>query len=116
MTPADLRAEAAGPPVYPQIAPGGTEPRQVRHLIGSTRTIQTAVLVCEYLRKRCALECKINPDSISYVFKDPTPDNGWWSADIVVTTYSFDSPSLDASHILVNTCRAFVAGRGEIWT
>lgn len=84
-----------------------------RHKIGSARTIQTAVLVCEYLKKACALQCKITPDSIRYVFEDPTPENGWWSADIIVTASDL---SEDATHLLVAICRAFVAGRGEIWT
>ncbi len=92
-----------------------TNPNPVRHRIGSARTIQTAVLVCEYLRERCALECGINPDAISYVFTNATEANGWWSADIIVTTYSSGIPNLENSHVLVNTCRAFVAGRGEVW-
>lgn len=86
-----------------------------RHKIGSTRTIQTAVLACEYLKKQCSTECKIHAGSITYVFIDPTPENGWWSADIIVTSNSPDVPGLKESSILVDTLRAFVAGRGEVW-
>lgn len=92
------------------------ELKLVRHKIGSTRTIQTAVLVTEYLRQRCSVECSIHPDAISYVFTDATDKNGFWTADIIVTSHALTEPSMEACSILVNTCRAFVAGRGEIWT
>ncbi len=92
-----------------------SDPVKHRHIIGCCRSIPTAVLVCEYLRERCAIRCKINPDSIAYVFKEPTEANGWWLADIVVNSYSLDVPNLESSGILVDACRAFVAGRGEVW-
>jgi hypothetical protein len=97
------------PPVIP------TEPPQqlVRHKIGSARTIQTAVLVCEYLR--CALgqpQSEVHPDQIRYHFYDPTDENGFWTADIIVEANQL---SLEDSHRFVDICRAFVAGRGEIW-
>lgn len=88
--------------------------KPVKHLIGCTRTIKTAVLVCEYLSQRC-VGTSIGRESIHYVFKDPTPNNGYWSADIIVDSYN---PAIDYKTIsnMVEVCRAFVAGAGEIWT
>jgi hypothetical protein len=94
------------------------ERRPTRYSIGSTRTIATAVLVVEYLRRRHgAPHSKIHPDAFSYVFKEPNPANGWWSADIIVTTYNHEcDPQLDKDiNQAVDLCRAFVAGAGEIW-
>lgn len=85
-----------------------------RNIIGSTRTIQSAVLVCEYLKKRLAKpHSDVHPDFISYSFKTPTEENGFWMADIIVTMNNMD---LKTSNNFVDICRAFVAGRGEIWT
>lgn len=85
-----------------------------RNIVGSTRTIQTAVLVCEYLKARLARpHSNVSPDSISYLFKTPTEQNGFWTADIMVT---MDDMDLKVSDKFVDICRAFVAGRGEIWT
>ena len=79
------------------------------HKIGCTRSIQSAVLVCEYLRQQTSFP----KDLIAYHFTDPTDQNGWWSADILVTTYGkYDDAEMTR---LVEQCRAFVAGRGEIW-
>jgi hypothetical protein len=87
--------------------------RQLNHIVGSTRTIQTAVLVVEYLSGRTSA---LHRDRFSYRFKDPTEQNGWWSADILVTTYGDESLKFDAEiSKLVELCRAFVAGRGEVW-
>lgn len=90
------------------------EPKEVNHIIGCARTIQTAVLVVEYLRTR-SISCGIHGDMIRYAFKEPTAQNGNWSADIIVKTHSISIPDLKQSHELVEICRAFVAGRGEIW-
>ncbi len=84
----------------------------IRHKIGGARTIQTAVLVCEYLRSR--LIGKIHPDCIHYAFHEPTAANGNWSADIIVDATETDM-TLEVSHEFCETCRAFVAGRGEVW-
>lgn len=95
------------------------ETPQTRHKIGGTRTIQTAVLVCEYLRARCCYpHSVINGAQLSYFFHDPTEKNGFWSADIIVTTYNteFDVKVEKAISVMVDTCRAFVAGAGEVWT
>jgi hypothetical protein len=79
---------------------------KVVHKIGCTRSIQSAVLVCEYLRERTQF-------AISYAFTEPTDRNGWWSADILITTYGkYNDAELSKA---VEVCRAFVAGRGEIW-
>lgn len=89
-----------------------------RHKIGCARTIQTAILVCEYLRATCASPLSsIHGDRIRYWFTDPTPSNGFWSADIIVETYSGeDALKVDKTlSEMVTVCRAFVAGRGEIW-
>lgn len=92
------------------------QPKTINHIIGSARTIQTAVLVVEYLKAGCAHpHSNIQPAQIKYRFKDPTPSNGWWSAEIIVETYAIDGLSLDDSSKFVSICRAFVAGRGEIW-
>lgn len=87
------------------------------HKIGGTRTIQTAVLVCEYLRRTCCNPLSsIKPDWVRYSFHDPSPDNGFWSADILVDVYGEYDPEKDkATTHMVVVCRAFVAGRGEIW-
>ena len=87
------------------------EAKPIRHKIGSTRSIQTAVLVCEYLKKRCAISCNIPGDSVSFYCTDPTERNGFWTCDIIVTLWK--PLAMSASTDLVNTCRAFVAGRGE---
>lgn len=84
-----------------------------RHIVGCTRTIRTAVLVVEYLRRRNISQA-IPGDAYGFIFKDPTPENGWWSADIIVTLYG--DLDLETSSRLVDLCRAFVAGSGEIWT
>lgn len=83
----------------------------VNHIIGSARTIQTAVLVVAYLQKRIPHGCKVHPDQIRYRFQDPTPENGWWSAEIMVVNHSFGFEA----DVLIGLCRAFVAGRGETW-
>ena len=96
----------------------GAAKKLVRHKIGCTRTIETAILVCEYLRATCASPHSIvHPDRIRYHFTDPTPQNGWWSADIIVDTYEPNEMlKMDnALTMMVRICRAFVAGRGEIW-
>jgi len=84
------------------------------HKIGSTRSIQSAVLVCEYLRAHCAVPHSfVHPSAIYYHFTEPTDRNGWWSADILVrANRGADMKALD---VMVDICRAFVAGRGEIW-
>jgi hypothetical protein len=52
------------------------ETKLVRHKIGCTRTIQTAVLVCAYLKDRYAApQSQIHRDSIRYVFTEPTNRN-----------------------------------------
>jgi hypothetical protein len=89
------------------------------HIVGSARTIATAVLCVEYLRARLANpQSEIRADQIGYRFKEPTDKNGWWSSDIGVTTYSeshaYSLPEPLGSRF-VEVCRAFVAGRGEIW-
>lgn len=89
------------------------EKKPTNHIIGHARTIQTAVLACEYLRARHRSTRGIHPDMISYRFKEPTEQNGFWSADIMVVMYS-ELP-LDMAGRLVDECRAFIAGRGEIW-
>lgn len=84
-----------------------------RHKIGSARTLRTTILVCEYLRDKCAHpHSEVHPSSIRYHFTDPTPQNGFWSSDIIV---EHDKLSEKTSRELVTICRAFVAGAGEIW-
>jgi hypothetical protein len=86
----------------------------LRHKIGSARTIRTAVLVCEFLRSHCCFpHSSVHCDRVKYVFEDPTPENGFWSADIIVEApVNWDSKE---SARFVEVCRAFVAGAGEIW-
>ncbi len=88
--------------------------KALRHKIGDARTIKTAVLVCEFLKSRhCHPHSGVPRDAVHYAFIDPTPENGYWSADIVV-----DMPidwNMKESECFVDTCRAFVAGAGEIW-
>lgn len=92
----------------------GTEKMLIRHKIGSARTIQTAVLVCEYLRRALGRpHSDVRPEQIRYHFYDPTNENGFWTADIIVEA---EQLSLEDSSRFVNICRAFVAGRGEVWT
>lgn len=94
----------------------GDEVEMVNHIVGSTRTIKTAVLVVAYLRERCAQpHSKVHPDQIKYRFKNPNPANGYWSADIIIETASIVGVSLEDSSLFVNVCRAFVAGCGEVW-
>lgn len=86
---------------------------ETNHIIGHARTIQTAVLVIEYLAGRTP---EIHRDRIQYRFTDPTPSNGFWSAEIYVTLYGDESVKLDREiSRMVETCRAFVAGAGEVW-
>jgi hypothetical protein len=80
------------------------------YLIGHTRTIQTAVLVVAYLQQRFF---GIPLGQIKYRFIDPTSFNGWCSAEIILESELYDY-NLDNLK-LVSICRAFVAGRGEIW-
>lgn len=89
------------------------------HIVGSARTIGTAVLVVEYLRAKLAdPQTTIRQDQISYRFKNPTETNGYWSADIGITTFNeIEAYSLpfELGTKFVDACRAFVAGRGEGW-
>lgn len=88
----------------------------VNHIVGSTRTIQTAVLVCAYLKDRLAEpHSDVHPDRIRYRMQTPSADNGFWSADIIVETGDAVDFDLETSNRFVDTCRAFVVGRGEIW-
>lgn len=86
--------------------------RKVRHIVGATRTIRTAVLVCEYLRdKCCAPHSTVPRDLIKYEFERPCTENGYWSAKILID----GNLEYAESARFVETCRAFVAGAGEIW-
>jgi hypothetical protein len=81
--------------------------KPTNHIIGSARTIRTAVMCVEYLRARKLSEC-YPPNAIKYRFQDPTPANGQWSAEIYVEMYGY--LPLNVSSSLVDLCRAFVAG------
>jgi hypothetical protein len=83
--------------------------KPVRHKIGAARTIETAVLCVAYLQEHF-FPIK---HRIEYTFTDPTPQNGYWSSDIIVEAYEMSEKE---SREYVQVCRAFVAGRGEIWT
>ncbi len=83
----------------------------INNIIGSARTLRTAVMVCEYLKKRFPA---IPEGTIKYRFTNSTSDNGWWSADIIVETFKNDL-DFKLSGEMVEVCRAFVAGAGEIW-
>lgn len=87
------------------------EPEQFNHIIGSTRTIRSAVMVCAYLSLRYP---EIPPHRISYRFKEANEKNGFWLADIVVVTYGSQLEG-KLAHELVEVCRAFTAGAGEVW-
>lgn len=93
--------------------------KKIRSIIGHTRTIRTAVLVCEFLRTcHCKPHSAVLPHAIGYEFTDPTPANGQWSAIIFVHgNLDFVSGKVDVgfTNYLVDVCRAFVAGAGEIW-
>lgn len=83
----------------------------IRHKIGCTRTVKTAVMVTAYLNARYPYP----PSRFVYHFTDAIEHNGWWSADIICLTY--DSEDIDKLFPeIVGECRAFVAGAGEIWT
>ena len=89
------------------------ETKHIRHKIGSARTIKTAVLVCQYLNDKCCFpHSEVNKDRVIYEFKDPSPQNGFWPADIFIDQ---EIVSLADSTRFVRECRAFVAGAGEIW-
>lgn len=92
-------------------------PQKSVRKIGCTRSIQTAVLVCEYLKEFCAHpHSPIGREAIRYAFTGPTDRNGGWSADILVEVYGEYDPKKDiTTNEMVPICRAFVAGRGEIW-
>ena len=86
---------------------------EIVHKIGCTRTIKTAIFVCAYLQDRhCVYPWA---DTIRYLFTDATDRNGFWTADIVVTSYNTDARIDKEITEMVNECRAFVAGAGEIW-
>lgn len=86
-------------------------PKLVFNKIGGARTIQTAVLVVEYLRHR-RMSNAVHPDSIIYRFREPGADNGYWGADIGIQMHG--NLSLEDSSRYAEVCRAFVAGRGEL--
>lgn len=93
--------------------PGEQTGKPTRHKIGSARTIQTAVLVVAYLSSG---HPRFGDGRTRYIFTDPTSGNGWWSADIIVDTWGEYDPTLDKElSQMVHECRAFAAGRGEIW-
>lgn len=89
-----------------------SEAKRVRNIIGAARTIRTAVLVCEYLKdKCCSPHSSVPRDLVIYEFKAPCPENGFWSATILID----GNLEYAESTRFVETCRAFVAGSGEIW-
>ena len=85
---------------------------EVRHIIGHARTIPTAVLLTAYLKQRY-LGLR---GEFKYEFTRPEPENGWWSATILFVPAVEPSKFMDNQiHDMVVECRAFAAGRGEIW-
>lgn len=94
------------------------EVKPIRHRIGSARTIRTAVMVCEYLRARaCQPHSSIHESAVSFYFNEPDKANGFWSADIIVTIHGdkYDKQQDQDLSRMVELCRAFVAGAGEVW-
>ena len=91
----------------------------VRHKIGSARTIRTTILAVEYLRAQCLPNDVIHKDLIRFVFEEPTAVNGFWCSHIIVDEYTvegkYNKEFDQALSRLVDLCRAFVAGAGEIW-
>lgn len=89
-----------------------TDEQRVRNVVGHARTIRTAVSVCEFLRDACcAPHSKVSRDRVIYEFKEPSAHNGCWSATILVDGHM----SHEDATLFVVTCRAFVAGAGEVW-
>jgi len=84
----------------------------INHVIGHARTIRTAIMCVEYLRARHFTN--LHADMFTFRFTDPTPANGFWSGEIIVRCYR--ELDIAESHELVEVCRAFVAGAGEVWT
>lgn len=85
----------------------------MRHKIGGARTIQTTILVCQYLRDKLASpHSEVHPDMIRYHFTEPTQGNGFWTSDIIVEHANLTNKTASE---FVSVCRAFVAGAGEIW-
>ena len=102
---------SAGSHSAPPLAAVGNA-RQLRTIIGCTRTIRTAVALVEWLRcNHCWPHSDVRADQVHYAFKNQTDaENGWWSADIYI-----DGDLKDASSRWTDLCRAFVAGAGEVW-
>lgn len=79
-------------------------------IIGNTKTIHTAILVVEYLKKRLGNpHSDIAKENITY---REIPNGEPWKFEIGVIV----EMNLKDSNAFVDNCRAFVAGRGEIWT
>lgn len=87
----------------------GMTRKEAGSIVGHTRTIHTAVLVVEYLRDSLAGMLRVDRGRFRYRVYD-TPKDGWVAEIRVVGRLG-----LRESHEIVETCRAFVAGRGEIW-
>lgn len=87
---------------------------KIFNIVGCARTIRTTIMVTEYLRQRLGQpHTDVHPAQITYRFKESTEANGWWIADIGVKGRELN---LQESKLFVDTCRAFVAGAGEVWT
>jgi hypothetical protein len=72
-------------------------------------------MVVAYLEKA---HPKFNDGRTRYHFHNPAEveKNGWWLADIIVNVWGPYDAKVDAEiSEMVRECRAFVAGRGEIW-
>jgi len=87
------------------------------HIIGHARTIKTTLLCVEYLRQRHGYpQSDLRGDLINFRFYDPTGGNGYWSSDIFVDVYEGQEFGEELCSAMINSCRAFVAGAGEVWT
>lgn len=90
--------------------------REVNHIIGSTRTLATAILVVEWLREHAPLKSKVHKDLIRYRPRGEVSEaSGWWFCDIIIVSNTTWEPPMEVSGEYVRLCMAFVAGRGEIW-
>lgn len=82
-----------------------------RSIIGYTRKIQTAILVCEFLRdKFCQPHSIVARDLVKYeiAVAEPPNKNGQW-------IYVDGDLDQQLTTRFVEICCAFVAGAGEVW-
>ena len=98
------------------------EPRVCHNIIGCAKYEQSAMLCVMYLQKRHSHpHSKVPPETVKYRLESRPPgDNSYydamWPWTIYVDTQEGEiGGDYQTTTLFVDICRAFMAGRGELW-